>query len=89
LNTYRCSRLYLDCSLQNFQEFVHNIKIPLKNYKKSRKISIRSPYLILESPNHREYKNAFVLQDVNIKMHKITVLKCSATLNRLEITTTD
>jgi hypothetical protein len=35
------------------------------------------------------YKDAFLLQDINIKMHKIMVLLCSATLNRLEIITTD
>ena len=39
--------------------------------------------------NHREYKDVFLLQDINIKIHKIMVLICSATLNRLEITTTN
>jgi hypothetical protein len=36
-----------------------------------------------------EDKDAFLLQDINIKMHKIMVLMCSATLSRLEIITTD
>jgi hypothetical protein len=49
----------------------------------------KEPYLILERLNHREYKDVFLLQDINIKIHKIMVLMCSATLNRLEITTTD
>ena len=49
----------------------------------------KEPYLILERLNHREYKDVFLLQDINIKMHKIMVLMCSVTLNRLEITTTD
>jgi hypothetical protein len=39
--------------------------------------------------NHSEYKDVFLLQDINIKIHKIMVLICSATLNRLEITTTN
>ena len=39
--------------------------------------------------NHREYKDVFLLQDINIKIHKIMVLIFSATLNRLEITTTN
>jgi hypothetical protein len=34
--------------------------------------------------NHREYKDVFLLQDINIKMHKMMILMCSATLNRLE-----
>ena len=37
--------------------------------------------------NHREYKDVFLLQDINIKIHKIMVFISSATLNRLEITT--
>ena len=37
--------------------------------------------------NHMEYKDVFLLQDINIKIHKIMVLMCSATLNRLEINT--
>jgi hypothetical protein len=39
-----------------------------------------------ERLNQREYKDAFLLQDINTKMHKLMVLMCSATLNRLEIT---
>ena len=32
----------------------------------------------MERPNHREYKDAFLLQDINIKMHKMMVLTSSA-----------
>ena len=73
----------------NLQECVRNIQIAYKHYKKIKIDLYKEPYLILERLNHREYKDAFLLQDINIQMHKMMVLMCSATLNRLEITTTD
>jgi hypothetical protein len=91
LNTYRCYRLYLEiveqvhCSLQISMNLSAISKFLILFYKKSRETSIWSPYLSLERLNHREYKDAFLLQDINIKMHKIMVLMCSATLNRLQI----
>jgi hypothetical protein len=46
-------------------------------------------YGLLKDAGDSSLYDAFLLQDINTKMHKKMVLMCSATLNRLQITPTD